>query len=42
MEVNQGFGDEPNRVAELYRDYKSAPVPFQVEKHLEFIDISEG
>lgn len=34
--------DEPNKVAEAYRNYRPIAVPFEVEKYLDFIDISEG
>uniref|UniRef100_A0A1B6KX50 Uncharacterized protein n=1 Tax=Graphocephala atropunctata TaxID=36148 RepID=A0A1B6KX50_9HEMI len=33
--------DEPNRVAEVYRNYRPTVVPFEVERRLDFIDISE-
>uniref|UniRef100_A0A1B6GR52 Uncharacterized protein n=1 Tax=Cuerna arida TaxID=1464854 RepID=A0A1B6GR52_9HEMI len=33
--------DEPNRVAEVYRNYRPTVMPFEVEKRLDFIDISE-
>lgn len=34
--------DEPNKVADVYRNYRPIVVPFVVEKRLDFMDISAG
>ncbi|XP_054275000.1 methylosome protein 50-like [Macrosteles quadrilineatus] len=33
--------DQPNKVAEIYRNYRPTIMPLEIEKHLDFIDISE-
>lgn len=35
------MGNEPNRLSDLYRNFTPAAVPFQSEKHLDFVEISE-
>lgn len=37
-----GLEDEPNKVAEAYRNFRPIAVPFEVEQYLDFIDVSEG
>lgn len=36
------IADEPNKVADVYRNYRPIVVPFVVEKRLDFMDISAG